>query len=392
MDRYGPHGMEYLNRPIFKHPPVYPLVIALSYLLLGSHVFAALLPSLIAWMGICLLTRRIAASLFGPTVGVMAFLLCVVDPMGWALSQKIYAECVLTFLCLWGLWLYLQNFRSGSLVLCGAVLGLGCLVKYQALIYLLAMLLHLGVVRSYRKMFWLGLSFLLVLSPWIAIQWAVYGVDLWTRLQADFFIAHDFALQTTILGVLCYFILQPLLAHLAKRGFWDKPIISVLARWVLFLVMAIPIAFFGNQMLKIFLWNGLPITSFLRSFSIQRGFYFFQPLLYLPFLILVPMAPLLITKPANRSQTNLLFALSILFFCIATIWENPQIRYLYPVVPVLIILASAAGQAIWNRLSAMAYPLSTIGRFSIACLAFFLLAKILQNDWFFGFVNQAGRF
>ncbi len=392
LDRFGPHQMEYLNRPLFKQPPVYPMMIALSYRLLGCHVFAALLPTLLAWVGICLMTRKIATELFGPAVGFIAYCLVLIDPMGWALSMKIFSECLLAFLSLWGLWLYLRNFRSGSLFLCGAVLGLGCLVKYQTLIYLGTMFLHLGILRSYKKMPALGISFGLVVTPWVITQAFVYRSDLWTRVHGDFFMPNEFLAKIGILAIFCYIVLQPLLARWNKSGLWERPLGSRLTRWVLFLLMAIPVGLFANRAIGIFQWDSLPLTSFLWDFSDVAGFYFFQPLLFLPFLILVPLSPLCLAKPENPARIYLIFTLIALFFIMATFWQNPQIRYIYPVVPLLIILAAATGRELWEKAFSRSDPVGRIAQVAIACLALFFFAKTLRNDWFFGFVNQAGRF
>ena len=390
--QFPKNRLEFLNRPLFKHPPLYPFALAVSYLLLGSHVFAAIVPSLLAWAGICLMTRNITHNLFGPIPSFLAFLLCLIDPMGWALSIKIGTDVFVTFLVLVALWLFLKNFEHGSLWNCGIFLGLASLTKYSALTYVMAMVLVLGVHRRYAPLIVLITPLCLMLAPWIGMQFAVYGSSCWRISYEDFFIPQMFLVQAILLTALCYLFAQPLLTYWSKTSFWDRPWGIRVARWIPTGLMALPIAWLGTSMNSIFLWDSVPWTTFLGNPSTFPGYYFRQPLICLPFLLVVPFSSLLLLRKVNRSKLFTLITLVFLYFIFAILWSNHQIRYLYAIVPVLIILASGSWHKVWEiTLHLTPWP-GRICRIFLVLIGIFFLAKTFRNDWFFAFVNQAGRF
>jgi 4-amino-4-deoxy-L-arabinose transferase-like glycosyltransferase len=391
IDKFYDHAMEYLNRPMFKHPPLYPMVLAISYRLFGGHIFAALIPSLISWAGICLLTRKIGMKLFGSTVGSLAFLMCLLDPVGWALSQMIYAECLLTCLILLGVWFYLEKSPTGSLVPCAIALALACLTKYSALIIVLVLCVHMGISHQPKRIVSFLIPFSLILTPWIGVQIYLYHVHFWGMMMEDYFVRSSFLAALLVLGfvVVCA---KVLFRYLDRISFRDNPRSPLFFRGVPFLLMALPFVWFIERTLGIFLWGCLPVTTFWRHFPNSTGFIYWQPLYFLPFLAFVPFFPLFRLKKDNQSGPGLLLLLVMVTFGVTGFWHNPLTRYLYPVLPIAILLATSTALAMWKRSFSLSPWVGISARGTLIALCLFFLAKTLRNDWFFGFVNLAGKF
>jgi len=121
-----------------------------------AMVRALRLVSVVFGVGTVWLTYRLGRSLAGTLVGLGAGLLVAVNPVVNRMSVSTYAELPSTFfvlLCLWLLVVALRAVpaRARWLALAGGVaLGVGCMIRYQAIFYLPPVGLWVGLVALLR--------------------------------------------------------------------------------------------------------------------------------------------------------------------------------------------------------------------------------------------------
>jgi 4-amino-4-deoxy-L-arabinose transferase-like glycosyltransferase len=166
----GENLPQYLDRPLFKHPPVYCYLIALNYKLFGSSHLAAVSVSIITGCLMVLIVFFLGKALYDDRVGLLAaFFLCI-DPVHWVCSERIWMETTLGFFMLLAVFLFaLGRKQKYYLPFCGISIGLAMLTKYPGILPLFIIISFVTLVERpmlKQKWFWaLGvLSFLVFLS------------------------------------------------------------------------------------------------------------------------------------------------------------------------------------------------------------------------------------
>ncbi|MCC7367695.1 MAG: glycosyltransferase family 39 protein [Chloroflexi bacterium] len=115
-------------------------------------VRALRLVSALFGVGIVWLTYQLGRDLVGELPGLAAALLVAVNPVVNRLSISTYAELPSTFCILLSLWLLIRSVRPdaerrfATALGGGLALGLGCMIRYQAIFYLPPVCLWVGVV------------------------------------------------------------------------------------------------------------------------------------------------------------------------------------------------------------------------------------------------------
>ncbi len=176
-------GLRY-GEPVAVVGPVYPAYLAGMQMLLGPErvVVAARVGQ--SFIGVALATLLFALGRCwkGPQAGLMAAGLVAVDFRFIVESGSIYTESLLTTLLMFGLWLYvlsLERDRPLWWVLAGAVIGAAALTRGVVQLLPLALLMHLRVKRTGRRLWraWglLLAGFALVVSPWMIRNWLIFG-------------------------------------------------------------------------------------------------------------------------------------------------------------------------------------------------------------------------
>lgn len=201
------------HQPLHLQPPLYPVLIWISHGLfqhgepytsvaqnLGSrvvekppwnfakaHFYAIVIPYLCS-LGTLVLVYFFCLRFFSFREGLVAVALLATSPLDIAVSPKLFADGILTFLCFLSLYAYFKSLEihRGSYWLAlasGAVLGLAYLAKVSGILFavgiLLATLLHprfRGRERLLAPQLWLsGLGAFLVALPWLALMFHHYG-------------------------------------------------------------------------------------------------------------------------------------------------------------------------------------------------------------------------
>ena len=115
-------------------PPVYPVLVGLSYSMLGTGDFAAVLVSIVAGVATILLVGWLGRKFFGPGCGVAASAFAAISGPHIVFSRMALTDA--TFLLLWIAAIaagaaFLSEPRPGRSVLLGVAVGLAQLTKYN---------------------------------------------------------------------------------------------------------------------------------------------------------------------------------------------------------------------------------------------------------------------
>jgi 4-amino-4-deoxy-L-arabinose transferase-like glycosyltransferase len=171
---------KYLDRPLFKHPPLYCYLIALNYKLFSVSNLAAVSVSILFGSLMVLAVFFLGKALYDDRAGLLAaFFLCI-DPVHWVCSERIWMETTMSFFILMAILLFvLGQTRKYFLPFSGISIGLAMLTKYPGVLPLFIIVSFVVLMeRSLLKQKGFGmLCFLpfLVFSPWVIWNWKVYG-------------------------------------------------------------------------------------------------------------------------------------------------------------------------------------------------------------------------
>lgn len=182
------HGLAQLLRPdlpSMRRAPLYPGMIAVLYLLGGTHTILVRLMQCVIAGGTAVLTFMLGERVFSKQVGLLAAVLCAFHPMVVRYVPDIQVECVLTFFTTLMVYCGVRFLRKPSIAT-GAALGvtgaLGALVKgvllvcppIFALCWLIRQLrrrepLRLDAVAA------IAIAMCVVILPWTARNYVVSG-------------------------------------------------------------------------------------------------------------------------------------------------------------------------------------------------------------------------
>ncbi len=175
------------GQPISLRPPLYPFFVAVVYAVAGVDNFQAvrlaqaLLSLVIIW-----LVYRLGRDAFSPRIGLWAAGLCAFYPTLLAMNNLILTEVLFTLLltaALYGVVLYYRQEKAGYLALTGVLLGLAALTR--SVVYLSPPLLAAYVTftgpRFLRHRVIAGVLLVLTFAATIA-PWSIRN----TRLQKSF--------------------------------------------------------------------------------------------------------------------------------------------------------------------------------------------------------------
>ena len=93
----GKKPPDYLNRPIFKHPPMFPYLIAFAYSMFGENNTVAVGVSIFMGLFMVLAAFFFGRAIYDYRVGLLAAFFLSIDPFNWICSQKIWMETTLAF-------------------------------------------------------------------------------------------------------------------------------------------------------------------------------------------------------------------------------------------------------------------------------------------------------
>ena len=373
-NRYAERGKnlpDYLKMPLFKHPPLYSYLISLFYFIFGASYKTAFMVSLAGGLVTIIITFLIAAYIFNKDAGLLAAFLVSIDPVNWLCSEKIWMETTLTAL-IWLALLFLikaiLNNKNKCFLLAGVTTGLALLTKYSALIIFpiglsWALLYNFKVIKTRRFWSWILISLLLFL-PWIIWNFIIYGTDFFLTM-----ITGQGELLSNLYTPFTFWILISLAAitlltyHLLRNKTFKEQLLNKISPAKAGRVSAIillVLLFSNPYMLKGLCGmlnaihipsNGWAVAFFARE---PRLFYFRRLLELSPFYIICFLSLPFI--PALRSKQSSLFIAAFWIMLIFTLHRNFQSRYILPVTPALLIIASGTILKMTERIKNYSSP------------------------------------
>ena len=142
------------GRPYSHKPPLhFWMVYALTYLFGVASTWAFVLPSLLAFIAMLLLIRKMAMELFGGT-GLLAALIFSTFNLAWGLAQTARMDmtfAVLTTAAILYLWRFLRTGQPRNLILVGLLIGIAIMIKGPMSFIIVALLLIIEKIRRRRS-------------------------------------------------------------------------------------------------------------------------------------------------------------------------------------------------------------------------------------------------
>lgn len=181
--------MEYLNYPLYKHPPLFTYTISGFFIIFNlfnavpSYSIAALV-SILSGVVIVLMTYLTASYLFNRQTGLLSAMLVSFDPVNWLSAQKIWPAATLAALMWAALYFIIKAIKENKVkyfLLAGLFSGLALLTKYPAVA-----LFPIGITMAFfydkkiilTRKFWLWPLFsFIIFSPWVIWNYNVYGAE-----------------------------------------------------------------------------------------------------------------------------------------------------------------------------------------------------------------------
>jgi len=399
---------EYLNRPLFKHPPLYNYLIALNYKLFGSGHLSAVSVSIIFGCLMIPVVFLLGKELYDERVGLLAALLLCADPVHWVCSEKIWMETTLSFFILLSALLFIYGRkRPFCLLLSGVAVGLAMLTKYPGLLPLLIIVTYVVWIERTmirKKGFWLlCLSAVIVFIPWIIWNWKVYG-----RLFDPVFTVHGIVgnMEPSIQSLSKHtgLILAGLMGGIGV--IWGRKKIVSLSGPVLWgagltvLVIAlIAVPFFRGLFIEAFVWKETILVGWSNPFTAKPWPFYLSRLTELSPLYLYSFLTVIFLPGGNKGDQFLLLA-SFWILGAFIVLGNYQSRYILPAVPFLILLSSRFQIFMYDKLSPHSADAAlsgsnsskTAAKYLLILLTAYFFIKTLRTDWLIAIGPDFGYF
>ncbi len=275
----------YFNKPLFKHPPLFPGIIAIFYMIFGDGYLSAFKVSLLFGILLIPLAYLLGRTLFDTRVGVYAAFLMAIEPIVWISSQKIWMETTLAFFTMLAVYLFALAVKKNKdilFILSGLAAGLAGMTKYSGLLAMVIIFVYALLVmpQLFRKKLFIASLFVpgVVMLPWIDWNMRVYGGnflfqsgDMASRLNK---LMGMWPVGVAVLALVVAF----LVVHAKYRAFHDKILSPALKKIAIYGSVA---AFIGlmillrGSMLKGFNIDYVPETSFRIGMFEGKPWYFY---------------------------------------------------------------------------------------------------------------------
>jgi 4-amino-4-deoxy-L-arabinose transferase-like glycosyltransferase len=165
-------------KPYVYRPPLYSGLLALVYTAFGPHTVAAIILQAVLSAATCYFVYRIALTLWGRRVAMVAAGLWAICPDIIIFSNLVLTETLYMFLAAVVLWL-LVRFRDNwwGIISAGAFLGLLSLTRGAALAFVPLVIVWMLFVRrmDYKKVLAFSAVFLAVITPWLIRNYRITG-------------------------------------------------------------------------------------------------------------------------------------------------------------------------------------------------------------------------
>ncbi|OQX53334.1 MAG: hypothetical protein B5M48_03590, partial [Candidatus Omnitrophica bacterium 4484_213] len=332
----------YFNKPLFKHPPMYCLLLVipqrfgfqgLKNINYFSFYIALLLPLIVFF---------IAKKLYDDRVAFSSFLFLLITPVYWLCSSRIWMESSLTLFMYLSLFFFILGWeRNRYYILSGVFLGFAMLTKYPGaliapILFIFAAMYKPELFRN-KKFYLIFLIAFLIFLPWIIWNIRVYG-SFWANLNlhGGWLSMRKLFLEPGSVILLLLFVVfagliafKGYIARMVKKMQSKTFLNSVIGGVFLLFIFSLPNVHQG--LAESFFLNKLPPVSnyFPNIFAKEPWFFYFGQLLKMsPLFILSYFGIFFFNSKSKGDKLLLISVFVILLFYIK--WGNYQSRYILP--------------------------------------------------------------
>lgn len=335
--RSGREPPAYLERPIFKHPPLMALGLTAIHRQGIAGVKNAFWMMLVLGAVTSVAVYGMARCLLSPMWSLVPTAMAWVDPILWVGSVKVWLDLPLTLFCAAALTLAWRG-RTHPMAFLGMGLcfGLAFLTKAPAMVVWGATTVLLFADCKCNK----GPAFLfgcalpwLMLAPWMAWNFSVLG---WTASDVEEF-EHVLLVVESHIGwivagamVAGFMIwLNHGVRHAPERAFGHRVLFGTF-------LLSVAALFAAHSLYS---WRLEPRAGMVRNFFDGEPVWFYlERLATLDPLLWPGLVALLLTRlPA---PANFLRWVAVAFILTFSLWGNFQSRYVMPAVPLLCVLSA----------------------------------------------------
>lgn len=343
---------DYFFQPVFKHPPLFTFLTALSMKIFGIRGSSAAYIPLLFGVFMIPLTYRLGKLVFGEGVGILSSLIMAFDPMTTICSQKLWIETSVGFFVTFSIYWFvraLKSHRDIFFLLSGITSSLGILCKYPGgiatpIICLYALLFEHRLFK--KKEFTIGLLLpIFSLFPWVIWNFLIYKMDflsLQFQLHSDKF--HTVVLTKNIILVGLLGVCSFVLVKKIRRGRLElgKNIsLHKHKNTVYIITTAFFLPFFLKAILKSLNPYHIPETSWTGStFYNSPATFYIDRLLEFSLIYLLGFAALFKKTTSPNFSERILKLTIFIILSFYTIWQAYQSRYIMAALPFLIIIGS----------------------------------------------------
>ncbi|MBN1795027.1 MAG: glycosyltransferase family 39 protein [Candidatus Omnitrophica bacterium] len=384
---------EYFRRPLFKHPPLFSLLISLSYRMFDRQVLAAFLIPLFFGVGLIGLAYLLGNGLFGRQTGLFAAALMAIEPIDWVCSGKIWMETTLAFFTVLALCLFVQALKKDDacyMIASGFSAGCAALTKYPGILATVIIALYACLWERQlfkKKSFLVSLVIpAFMLAPWFLWNWQAYG----GFHVVDFFQMHRIAYR--LQGMFAGWWMWGATGAMVTTVFYVPYFKTIAGRkTVLAGILLLFFLYFHHSLFATFSPLHCPETGWLRNMFINEPWHFYiRRLIELsPFYLFAFLSIALLNVDADHWKEYAFLFLStgiILVFYIW--WRNYQSRYILALAVPMMVLAAQFLSVVAARIQAI--PSRGLRCAAFSCYGFIVLyaaAKTLYIDLVFAVPN-----
>ncbi len=406
---------KYLDRPLFKHPPLYCYLIAASYKFFGRSDLSAVSVSILLGSLMILAVFFLASALYDDRVGLLsAFFLCI-DPVHWVCSERVWMETTLSFFILLSiLFFVLGQKQKYFLLFSGISIGLAMLTKYPgALALFIISSFVLFFDRSWLKERWFwglcGVS-LLMFSPWIFWNWRTYESFSDAFVSVHYLAFHwnsTVQVLSTHRAFLMVFIFLGGLFLLMRRkigaflggGTTDylasKQKKVYVAACFLAIILAVYMAPFLRAIVKeAFIWKNVVQVGWSNPFHFGPWHFYLTRLAELSPLYIFAIPSFFLFFRKNKGDRLLIWS-SLWILGAFILLGNYQSRYILPAVPFLVILSARWQVLAYDKLTS-SQSAARSSRFFLKIIfvgiSLYFVLKTLRTDWLIAIGPDFGYF
>jgi 4-amino-4-deoxy-L-arabinose transferase-like glycosyltransferase len=346
---------QYFYAPLFKHPPLYPILISLSMRIFGDAPVSAAYVSLLMSVLMIPLIYLLGKMLVNRFVGVIAAVYLWMDPVSIMCSQKMWMETTLSYFMLLSIVFFILALKQRNnfyFILAAVASGLAALAKYPGVIVTAGYVFYAFLYDRElfkNKLFKLGLIVpLIVLIPWLVWNFGVYGMEALTNQgnlheDAARVVGEIFNIKM-LAAMFVLFVVTALLVRYSrifkqnslevikadsKRSLTTEILSSLLL--VGFFILVFP------SLQRTFDFQFLPETSWSTgAFANEPPAFYFHRLIEYSFLYFLAFLYLL-AYPKQDKTFALLRVSAVTIFSFYILWRNYQCRYILAVLPLLIV-------------------------------------------------------